>query len=71
MRNKHRSFSEKFKLEAVRLVIEGDGSIAWIARDLGVQASILGSWKHDEQDKGSACPSKGQLKPPALYQPKS
>ncbi len=64
MGKKRRSFSKEFKLEAVRLVIDGGISIAQVARDLGIRASLLGRWKQEyEQDEGNAFPGKGQLKP--------
>ena len=40
MRKKRRSFSKEFKLEAVRLVIDGGISIAQVARDLGIYGLI-------------------------------
>ena len=64
MGNKRKKYSKEFKLEAVRLVIEGGDSIALIARDLGIHASLLGRWKKEyDQDHGNAFPGKGQLKP--------
>ena len=41
---KRRSFSEEFKLEAVRLVREGKRSIASVARELEIYESSLGRW---------------------------
>lgn len=64
MGKKRRSFSKEFKLEAVRLVVEGGDSIAQVARDLGIRATLLGRWKQEyEQDQGSAFPGQGQVKP--------
>lgn len=64
MGNKRRSFSKEFKLEAVRLIIDGGYSIAQVARDLGVRGTVLGRWKRAyEQDQQKAFPGKGQLKP--------
>jgi transposase len=42
--SKHRRFSPEFKAEAVRLVNETGGSIAEIARNLGVHAKSLHDW---------------------------
>ena len=39
-----RSFSKEFKLEAARLVREGNRSIASVARELDVYESSLGRW---------------------------
>ncbi len=43
-KQKRRSFSEEFKLEAARLVREGKRSIASVARELDVYESSLGRW---------------------------
>lgn len=63
MGDHRRSFSREFKLEAVRLVTEGDLSVAQAARDLGVAESVLGRWKkQQEEDPVEAFPGKGRLK---------
>ncbi len=47
-----RKFSAEFKNEAVKLVTEQGYSIAEAARNLGVNANLLGRWKKDsEQSK--------------------
>ncbi len=59
-----RKFSREFKIEAVRLVTEGGQSIAETARELGVNASLLGRWKQQQMDNGEqAFPGKGRMKP--------
>jgi transposase len=40
-----RQFTEEFKLEAVRLALAEDRSIAQVARALGVRADLLRKWK--------------------------
>ena len=61
---KRRSFSKEFKLEAVRLIIEGGHPISQAARDLGIRDTVLGRWKQEyEKDQRNAFPGKGQLKP--------
>jgi transposase len=40
---KHRTFSEEFKHEAVRLV-DGGQSVSQVARDLGIGLSTLWAW---------------------------
>jgi transposase len=40
-----RSYTEEFKAEAVRAATAGDRSLTQVARDLGVNASVLQSWK--------------------------
>ena len=52
-KQKRRSFSEEFKLEAARLVREGKRSIASVARELDVYESSLGRWvKQYDIDEG-------------------
>ncbi len=59
-----RKFSREFKIEAVRLVTEGGQSIAETARELGVNASLLGRWKQQQADnREQAFPGKGRMKP--------
>jgi transposase len=41
-----RSYTEEFKAEAVRAATAGDRSLTQVARDLGVNASVLQGWKH-------------------------
>ena len=45
MGKQRRSYSEEFKAEAVRAVTAGDRSLTQVARDLGVNASVLQAWK--------------------------
>jgi len=40
-----RVFSDEFKLEAVKLVLEQGLSVAEAARNLGIHANILRNWK--------------------------
>ena len=53
-RSKRRRHSEEFKREAVRLVTEQGYSLAEAARNLGVHANLLRTWKQkfaeEEQD---------------------
>ncbi len=64
MGKKRRSFSKEFKLEAVRLMIDGGRSLTQVARDLGIRDTILGRWKQEyEKDQRNAFPGQGQLKP--------
>ena len=59
-----RKFSREFKIEAVRLVTEGGQSIAETARELGVNASLLGRWKQQlTENVDEAFPGKGRMKP--------
>ena len=40
-----RKLTREFGLEAVRRLLEGDRTIAEVARELGIGAGILGRWK--------------------------
>ena len=52
---KRRRHSEEFKIEAVKLVTEQGYSIPEAARNLGVHASLLRTWKEKHAvDDGSA-----------------
>ena len=59
-----RKFSREFKIEAVLLVTEGGQTIAETARELGINASLLGRWKRElTDDVEQAFPGKGRMKP--------
>jgi len=61
-----RSFTKEFKVEAVRLLTEGRGSVAQVARDLGIRDTMLGRWKQElAQSPGGAFPGKGLGQPAA------
>lgn len=49
---KRQRYTKAFKVEAVRLVIEGDRSTAAVARDLGVRADLLRKWKQEHVAAG-------------------
>ena len=58
-----RIFTEEFKREAVRLAMERK-NVSAVARDLGIQESVLGSWKRAVENVKSsphlkAFPGKG------------
>lgn len=40
-----RSYSREFKLEAVKLILDGGVSVAQVARDLGINENLLHAWK--------------------------
>ena len=59
-----RSFMKEFKVEAVRLLTEGGCSVAQLARDLGIRATVLGRWNPElAQSPEAAFPGIGQRKP--------
>jgi len=45
-----RSFTEEFKRDAVRLAIER-GNVSAVARDLGIDESVLNRWKRQLQQE--------------------
>jgi len=63
-----RVFSEDFKREAVRLAKER-GNVEATARDLGIHANLLHSWKRRlvmMADRETAFPGHGKAKDPEL-----
>ena len=59
---KRKSYTAEFKHEAVRLIAEEWQSVAEVARNLGINATMLGRWK-SEALEGDAFPGKGRMKP--------
>ncbi len=58
-----RSFSQEFKLEAVRMVTEGGHSLAQVARDLDIRPDMLRRWrKQFQEDPEQTFPGVGQRK---------
>jgi transposase len=54
----------EFKIESVWLVTERGVSVAQVARDLGIDRSLLTKWKRELAGKGdTAFPGKGRLRP--------
>jgi transposase len=47
-----RAFSPEFKLEAVRLVVEGGRPLSQVARELDVRPEQLRGWKQQLQARG-------------------
>lgn len=63
MSTSRRSFSQEFKVEAVRMVTEGGHSLAQVARDLSIRPDMLRRWRRQfEQDPKQAFPGVGQRK---------
>ena len=59
-----RKYDREFKLEAVRLVIQGGRPVVEVARDLGVHENLLYNWRRKYlDDTAHAFPGKGHLKP--------
>lgn len=59
-----RQFSQEFKVEAVKLVIERGVAVAQAARDLDVHETRLKAWMRElTADPQQAFPGKGVMKP--------
>lgn len=58
MGSTRRSYTEEYKAEAVRFVIEGRRSIVDVARNIGVHEMTLGKWvKKAKEAKAAAMPA--------------
>jgi len=63
MGSRRRRFSREFKLEAVRMVMEGGHSMAQVARELDLRPDMLRRWKRQYAQEGEqAFPGHGRLK---------
>ena len=59
-----KKYSKEFKLDAVSLVLEQDYSRTEAARNLGINANMLGRWvKELQSDDGQAFRGNGKLTP--------
>ena len=59
-----KTYTKEFKLDAVRLVTELGYARAEAARNLGINANMLGRWVQEHlADKGAAFRRKGKLTP--------
>ena len=52
MKKKRRKFTDEFKDEAVKLVLEQRYGISEAAKNLGIHANLLGRWKREHEDSG-------------------
>ena len=56
-----RSFSDEFKLEAVKLTQQEGVTKTQVARELGIGAGLLGRWARELRESGAlAFPGKGK-----------
>ncbi|NYD98976.1 transposase [Kineosphaera limosa] len=53
MGSTRRRFTDEYKAEAVAFVIDGDRSIAQVARNIGVHEMTLGKWVKKERERRS------------------
>lgn len=59
-----RRYTREYKLEAVRLLSDGNRTATDVARDLGISANQIYTWKRQfARDPQQAFPGKGHLKP--------
>ena len=62
MEKKRRKYSREFKVEAVKMITEQGLSAAEVARDLGVNPSVVQNWKRKFADEGDqAFPGNGRV----------
>ena len=60
----YRTFDKDFKVNAVKLALEGSRSMIKIASELGISANTLTNWKREYlKDKEHSFPGKGYQKP--------
>ena len=58
---RRRKYSIEYKLEAVRLTSEPGVTVAQIARDLGINAGLLGKWRSQfRNERNDPFPGKGR-----------
>lgn len=50
---KRRKYSPEFKHEAVQLTQQAGGAMTPVARDLGINAAMLGRWCRETHRRGS------------------
>ena len=64
MAEKRRNYGDEFKREAVRLVTEHGYGVSETARNLGINAHMLGRWKREvEAQQSAAFPGNGRVSP--------
>jgi transposase len=60
--SERRQYTKEFKLDAVSLVVDQGYKCSEAARNLGINANILGRWiKEFDQDEGQAFRGNGKL----------
>ena len=64
MGKRRRQYTREFKLDAVKMVVEQGRPVSEVAEALGINRSVLQSWRRKLLDEGSvAFPGAGRLKP--------
>lgn len=63
-KQERRKFDKEFKLDVVKLIVDGGQKATQVARDLDIDVSLIYKWKRDYlEDTEGAFPGKGRLKP--------
>ncbi len=63
MKTERRSFTREFKLEAVRLSMEGGRMGSDVARELGIHPNVLYRWRKEFlEDNEESFPGQGKMK---------
>ena len=58
-----RKYTAEFKREAVKLSDDREGSVAEVARELGIQPNLLYRWRQEQKIEGAAAyPGEGNIK---------
>jgi transposase-like protein len=64
LKRTQRKYDKEFKLNAVKLYLEGNHSFPKLSQELGVPGATLSTWVSNHKQEGSnAFPGKGHLKP--------
>jgi len=59
-----KKYDRQFKIDAVTMVVNGERTVASVARDLGIDPNLLYRWKQElSLEKSEAFPGKGRLGP--------
>lgn len=59
-----KKYDRQFKIDAVYMVINGERTVAEVARELGITADVLYRWRRElNGEKTEAFPGKGRLGP--------
>ena len=59
-----KKYEQQFKIDAVSMVVNGERTVASVARDLGLDPNVLHRWKRElNSEKIEAFPGKGRLGP--------
>jgi len=62
MTKKRKKYAQEFRDSAVKLITEQGYQIAEAARNLGINANMLGRWKREAEDGGSGTPDSPSAK---------